>query len=90
MCKWRSFYPHIFIEKHIFYFINIVCNAKLYLTASNDITKPVEQNSKYVIKIEPHNNGPLFVEMNFYIRAARKPMSKEFSIVINKHILIYL
>ena len=23
------------------------------------------------IKIEPHENGPLFVEMNFYIRAAK-------------------
>ncbi|XP_051153821.1 serine/threonine-protein kinase VRK1-like [Leptopilina boulardi] len=45
----------------------------IYL-ASDDITKPVEHNSKYVVKIEPHNNGPLFVEMNFYIRAARKPM----------------
>ncbi|KAJ8687266.1 hypothetical protein QAD02_023060 [Eretmocerus hayati] len=42
--------------------------------ASNDIHRPVASNAKYVIKIEPHNNGPLFVEMNFYIRAARKPM----------------
>ncbi|RLU25287.1 hypothetical protein DMN91_003380 [Ooceraea biroi] len=45
----------------------------IYL-ASNDITLPVEQDAKYVVKIEPHNNGPLFVEMNFYIRAARKHM----------------
>lgn len=45
-------------------------------TASNDITSPVGQDAKYVVKIEPHNNGPLFVEMNFYIRAARKHMSK--------------
>jgi len=44
--------------------------------ASNDITLPVDQDAKYVVKIEPHNNGPLFVEMNFYIRAARKHMSK--------------
>ncbi|XP_015594591.1 serine/threonine-protein kinase VRK1 [Cephus cinctus] len=43
----------------------------IYL-ASNDTTKPVGQDAKYVIKIEPHNNGPLFVEMNFYIRVARK------------------
>ncbi|KAG5319401.1 VRK1 kinase, partial [Pseudoatta argentina] len=47
----------------------------IYL-ASNDITLPVGQDAKYVIKIEPHNNGPLFVEMNFYIRAARKHMIK--------------
>lgn len=45
-------------------------------TASNNITSPVGQDAKYVVKIEPHNNGPLFVEMNFYIRAARKHMSK--------------
>ncbi|XP_031779043.1 serine/threonine-protein kinase VRK1 [Nasonia vitripennis] len=42
--------------------------------ASDDIHKPVGPNAKYVIKIEPHNNGPLFVEMNFYIRAAKKQM----------------
>lgn len=45
----------------------------IYL-ASNDLDSPVGENAKYVIKIEPHNNGPLFVEMNFYIRAARKHM----------------
>ncbi|XP_076750468.1 serine/threonine-protein kinase VRK1 [Xylocopa sonorina] len=45
----------------------------IYL-ASSDINVPVGQDAKYVIKIEPHNNGPLFVEMNFYIRAARKHM----------------
>ncbi|XP_076641551.1 serine/threonine-protein kinase VRK1 isoform X2 [Halictus rubicundus] len=45
----------------------------IYL-ASKNIAAPVTQNAKYVIKIEPHNNGPLFVEMNFYIRAARKEM----------------
>ncbi|XP_043259391.1 serine/threonine-protein kinase VRK1-like [Colletes gigas] len=45
----------------------------IYL-ASNDIYAPVREDAKYVIKIEPHNNGPLFVEMNFYIRAARKDM----------------
>ncbi|KZC09945.1 Serine/threonine-protein kinase VRK1 [Dufourea novaeangliae] len=42
--------------------------------ASKDIDAPVRSDAKYVIKIEPHNNGPLFVEMNFYIRAARKEM----------------
>ncbi|XP_014467699.1 PREDICTED: serine/threonine-protein kinase VRK1-like [Dinoponera quadriceps] len=45
----------------------------IYL-ASNDITSPVGEDAKYVVKIEPHNNGPLFVEMNFYIRAARRHM----------------
>ncbi|KAI4479763.1 hypothetical protein M0804_010813 [Polistes exclamans] len=45
----------------------------IYL-ASKDITSPVRDDAQYVIKIEPHNNGPLFVEMNFYIRASRKHM----------------
>ncbi|KAK0082161.1 hypothetical protein PV326_007312 [Microctonus aethiopoides] len=45
----------------------------IYL-ASDDINKTVGQNAKYVIKIEPHHNGPLFVEMNFYIRVARQHM----------------
>ncbi|XP_015188992.1 PREDICTED: serine/threonine-protein kinase VRK1-like isoform X2 [Polistes dominula] len=45
----------------------------IYL-ASKDITSPVGDDAQYVIKIEPHNNGPLFVEMNFYIRASRKHM----------------
>lgn len=26
----------------------------------------------YVVKVEPHSNGPLFVELNFYLRAAQK------------------
>ncbi|XP_014214898.1 serine/threonine-protein kinase VRK1-like [Copidosoma floridanum] len=51
--------------------------------ASNDIHKSVGQNTKYVIKIEPHNNGPLFVEMNFYIRAARKQMIDEWCKIQN-------
>lgn len=59
----------------IFVTINIKFK-NFYITASNDINAPIEQDAKYVIKIEPHNNGPLFVEMNFYIRAARKHMSK--------------
>jgi len=28
--------------------------------------------SNYVVKVEPHSNGPLFVETNFYLRATRK------------------
>jgi vaccinia related kinase len=26
----------------------------------------------YVVKVEPHNNGPLFVELHFYCRATKK------------------
>ena len=26
----------------------------------------------YVVKVEPHSNGPLFVELHFYCRATKK------------------
>ncbi|KAG8238948.1 hypothetical protein J437_LFUL018698 [Ladona fulva] len=47
--------------------------GEIYL-ASDDVHKPVNQDAKYVVKVEPHSNGPLFVEMNFYIRAAQPEM----------------
>ena len=31
-------------------------------------------DESYVVKVEPHSNGPLFVERNFYLRAARPEM----------------
>jgi hypothetical protein len=30
--------------------------------------------TNYVVKVEPHSNGPLFVETNFYLRATRKDL----------------
>ena len=30
------------------------------------------------MKIEPHENGPLFVEMNFYLRTAKQEMIEDF------------
>jgi len=36
-------------------------------------------NATMAIKIEPHENGPLFVEMNFYLRAAKRDMVEEFA-----------
>ncbi|XP_015518209.1 serine/threonine-protein kinase VRK1 [Neodiprion lecontei] len=42
----------------------------IYL-ASNVVNRVAGHDARYVIKVEPHNNGPLFVEMNFYIRAAQ-------------------
>ncbi|KAK9882964.1 hypothetical protein WA026_001181 [Henosepilachna vigintioctopunctata] len=35
-------------------------------------------NYPYVVKIEPHENGPLFVEINFYIRNAKSQDVDEF------------
>ena len=43
--------------------------GEIYL-ASKDVSRNVGDEATLAIKIEPHLNGPLFVEMNFYIRAA--------------------
>lgn len=35
-------------------------------------------NATLAMKIEPHENGPLFVEMNFYLRTAKLDMIEDF------------
>nr|XP_014340688.1 PREDICTED: serine/threonine-protein kinase VRK1 isoform X2 [Latimeria chalumnae] len=42
----------------------------LYLAEENS-SKPVSKDAPYVIKVEPSDNGPLFVELKFYMRAAK-------------------
>ncbi|XP_078262971.1 serine/threonine-protein kinase VRK1 isoform X2 [Rhinoraja longicauda] len=42
----------------------------LYLADENS-TKAVGNNASYVIKVEPSDNGPLFSELKFYMRAAK-------------------
>ncbi|XP_050732936.1 serine/threonine-protein kinase VRK1-like isoform X2 [Eriocheir sinensis] len=44
--------------------------GEIYL-ASNDTEGPVASGADYVIKVEPHSNGPLFAEMHCYMRLAR-------------------
>lgn len=44
--------------------------GEIYL-ASNDTEGPVGSGADYVIKVEPHSNGPLFAEMHCYMRLAR-------------------
>jgi len=40
------------------------------------------------MKIEPHENGPLFVEMNFYIRAAQPEKGENMlGIVLESYVL---
>lgn len=40
--------------------------------ASDDISRPVsDRNAKYVVKIEPHSNGPLFVEIHCLMNTAK-------------------
>ena len=36
------------------------------------------KTEEYVIKVEPHTNGPLFVELHFYCRATHKEDIEEF------------
>ncbi|XP_059215391.1 serine/threonine-protein kinase VRK1-like [Centropristis striata] len=42
----------------------------IYL-ASNDVDRPVAEDTNFVIKLEYHENGPLFSELKFYQRAAK-------------------
>ncbi|XP_058470459.1 serine/threonine-protein kinase VRK1 [Solea solea] len=42
----------------------------LYL-ANEDSAKSVGADARYVIKVEPSENGPLFSELKFYMRAAK-------------------
>ncbi|XP_005795290.1 serine/threonine-protein kinase VRK2 isoform X1 [Xiphophorus maculatus] len=42
----------------------------IYL-ASQDISRPVGSDTDFVIKVEYHENGPLFSELKFYQRAAK-------------------
>ncbi|KAF3701562.1 Serine/threonine-protein kinase VRK1 [Channa argus] len=42
----------------------------IYLADENS-AKPVGADARYVIKVEPSDNGPLFSELKFYMRAAK-------------------
>ncbi|KAF2365167.1 Protein kinase domain [Trinorchestia longiramus] len=44
--------------------------GEIYL-ASDDSTRPVNDTDKFVVKVEPHSNGPLFTEMHCYMRIAK-------------------
>lgn len=43
-------------------------------SASDNISKTPGDDAAYVIKMEPHGNGPLWTEMHFYHRAAKSDM----------------
>lgn len=51
--------------------------GKIYLV-SDSTDRETRGREEYVAKVEPHDNGPLFVEMNFYLRAGKLEMSKLF------------
>nr|CAD7578167.1 unnamed protein product [Timema californicum] len=45
--------------------------------SSDNTARPVGPDTPSVIKVEPHQNGPLFVEMNFYVRSAKPSLIEE-------------
>ncbi|XP_033105041.1 serine/threonine-protein kinase VRK1-like [Anneissia japonica] len=49
----------------------------IYLASDNVNTK-VKADAEYVLKIEPQGNGPLFVELHFYQRAAKEDMLEQY------------
>lgn len=65
--------------------------GRIYL-ASDDVDKDVTKlSARYVIKIEPHTNGPLFVEVHCMIRTAQATNGKHKYININsdKSVVFY-
>ena len=61
---------------------SLICSGvggfgEIYL-CSDDVSRPVGDDALKAVKIEPHSNGPLLVEMNFYIRAAQPDTITEF------------
>ncbi|XP_035231751.1 serine/threonine-protein kinase VRK1-like [Stegodyphus dumicola] len=50
--------------------------GEIYL-ASDDIKKKPGLDANYVIKVEPHANGPLFSEMHFYHRVGKPHQIEE-------------
>jgi len=50
--------------------------GEIYLAAEGKLP---DDNAKYVVKIEPSENGPLFVEMHFYMNVGRPEHVKEWS-----------
>jgi len=49
--------------------------GEIYLAGEGN-NKPSKDNAKYVVKIEPKENGPLFVEMHFYIQVGTADQMK--------------
>ncbi|XP_063146365.1 serine/threonine-protein kinase VRK1 isoform X2 [Candoia aspera] len=58
----------------------------LYLADINS-SESVTSDAPYVIKVEPSDNGPLFTELSFYMRAAKPELIKKW---ISSHKLKYL
>jgi vaccinia related kinase len=42
--------------------------------ASNKTYEPVGSDAPHIVKVEPHKNGSLFMEINCYLRMARSDM----------------
>ncbi|XP_071972163.1 serine/threonine-protein kinase VRK1 isoform X2 [Engystomops pustulosus] len=60
--------------------------GRLYLADENS-SKTVGPDAPYVIKVEPSDNGPLFSELKFYMRAAKPDMIQKWT---SSHKLKYL
>lgn len=58
------------ISDTVFYIPGVGGFGEIYL-ASDEIDRPVDNSATYVLKVEPHSNGPLFAEMHCYMRIAK-------------------
>lgn len=86
--RWRIGKPigkgttfHSFVMKRLsncvlFFFLGKGSFGEIFL-ASDEINTPVtSSNAKYVVKIEPHSNGPLFVEIHCLLNTTSKQSGK--------------
>uniref|UniRef100_A0A1A9Z5J3 non-specific serine/threonine protein kinase n=1 Tax=Glossina pallidipes TaxID=7398 RepID=A0A1A9Z5J3_GLOPL len=46
--------------------------GEIFLASDNISIPVINENAKYVVKIEPHSNGPLFVEIHCLMNTAKK------------------
>jgi len=60
--------------------------GEIYLAAEGS-SPPTRDTAKYVVKIEPKENGPLFVEMHFYIQVGKPELVKGWGKPVNIPIL---
>lgn len=52
--------------------------GEIYDVVENVSSRELKTSSSYVAKIEKHTNGPLFVEINCYLRLGKLEMSKSY------------
>lgn len=59
-----------------FFFIGKGNFGEIFLASDNSSIPVTNENAKFVVKIEPHSNGPLFVEIHCLMNTAKDECKK--------------